>query len=89
MGKQYPVVATGAPELDAILPPRNIPYVFIWGELDELQNYVLPSAYAIRDRGFNVRTAIVPGVGHQVSQYAVDQVLMLLKSFERNARKWI
>ena len=73
------VVTAGAPELDAILPSRNIPYVFTWGELDELQHYVMPSAYTIQSRGFNVRTAIVPGLGHQISQSSIDPVLMLLK----------
>jgi predicted esterase len=73
------VVAAGAPELDPVLPSRNIPYVFTWGELDELQNYVLPSVYVIQNNGFNARIGIVPAVGHQVSRYAIDQVLMFLK----------
>jgi predicted esterase len=73
------VVAAGAPELDPVLPSRNIPYVFTWGELDELQNYVLPSVYLIQNNGFNAQLAIVPGIGHQVSRYAIDQVLMFLK----------
>lgn len=73
------VVTAGAPELDPILPSRNIPYIFTWGELDELQQFVMPQALTIQNRGYNVRTAIVPGVGHAVSQYAIDQVLLLLK----------
>lgn len=73
------VVTAGAPELDPILPSRNIPYIFTWGELDELQQFVMPQALTIQNRGYNVRTAIVPGVGHAVSQYAIDQVLLLLR----------
>lgn len=69
----------GAPELDGILPSRNIPYVFLWGELDELQYYVLPSAQTIQSRGFNVRTGIIPGLGHAINQASIDPVLELLK----------
>lgn len=72
------VVTAGAPEIDSILPSRNIPYIFTWGELDELQQFVLPQVYPIQNRGFNVRTAIVPGVGHGVSQYSIEQALLLL-----------
>jgi predicted esterase len=73
------VVSMGAPELDGILPSRNIPYVFMWGELDELQYYVMPSAQMIQSRGFNVRTGIIPGLGHAISQASIDPVLALLK----------
>ena len=73
------VVSMGAPELDGILPSRNIPYVFMWGELDELQYYAMPSAQTIQSRGFNVRTAIIPGLGHAISQASIDPVLALLK----------
>jgi predicted esterase len=73
------VVAMGAPELDGILPSRNIPYVFMWGELDELQYYVMPSAQTIQSRGFNVRTVIIPGLGHAINQASIDPVLELLK----------
>lgn len=72
-------VVAGAPELDPVLPSRNIPYVFTWGELDELQYYVLPSVYSIQNSRFNAQIAIVPGIGHQVSQYAIDQVLVYLR----------
>ncbi len=73
------VVTAGAPELDPILPTRNIPYLFTWGELDELQQFVLPQVEPIQSSGYNVRTAIIPGIGHAVSQYAVDQVMLMLK----------
>jgi predicted esterase len=73
------VVSMGAPELDGILPSRNIPYIFLWGELDELQYYVLPSAQSIQSRGFNVRTGIIPGLGHAINQASIDPVLELLK----------
>lgn len=72
------VVTAGAPEFDAIFPTRNIPYIFTWGELDGLQEFVLPMVAPIQRRGYNVRTMIVPGVGHELSQYAIDQTLMLL-----------
>lgn len=73
------VVTAGAPEYDAIYPTRNIPYIFTWGELDGLQEFVLPMVYPIQNRGWNVRTAVVPGVGHELSRYAVDQALSLLQ----------
>lgn len=73
------VVSAGAPEVDPILPSRNLPYVFTWGELDELQDYVLPSVYAIQSRGFNIRTAILPGLGHAINQDSIDPALNLLK----------
>ena len=49
------------------------------GKLDELQNYVVPYVYLLQNRGLNARVAIVPGVGHQVSRYSLDQVLLLLE----------
>ena len=73
------VVTAGAPELDMILPSRNIPYVFTWGELDELKDYVVPYVHLLQNRGLNARVTIVPDLGHQVSQYAVDQVMLLLE----------
>lgn len=73
------VVAMAAPELDGILPSRNIPYVFMWGEQDELQYYVMPAAQAIQSRGFDVRTAIIPGLGHAINQASIDPVFELLK----------
>ena len=72
------VVTAGAPEYDAIYPTKNMPYIFTWGELDGLQEFVLPMVYPIQNRGWNVRTVIVPDVGHELSQYAVDQALILL-----------
>ena len=72
------VVTAGAPELDMILPSRNIPYVFTWGELDELKDYVVPYVHLLQNRGLNARVTIVPDLGHQVSQYAVGQVMLLL-----------
>lgn len=77
-GQVAGVVTAGAPEFDAIFPTRNIPYIFTWGELDGLQEFVLPMVTPIQRRGYNVRTMIVPGVGHELSQYAIDQTLMLL-----------
>jgi predicted esterase len=73
------VVTAGAPELDMVLPSRNIPYVFTWGELDELQNYVVPYVHLLQNRGLNARVEIVPGLGHQIDQYSVDQALLFLE----------
>jgi len=78
-GQVAGVVTAGAPEFDGIYPKRNIPYIFTWGELDGLQQFVLPMVYPIQNQGFNVRTYIVPDVGHELSQYAIDQTLILLE----------
>jgi len=77
-GQVAGVVTAGAPEIDPLFPARNIPYILTWGELDELHRFVLPTVYPLQSRGHNIRTAIIPGVGHEVSQYAIDQVFMLL-----------
>lgn len=74
------VVTAGAPEFDPIYPARsNMPYVFTWGELDWLQEYVLPSVYPMQNAGYNVRIVIVPGFGHEVSPYAIEQILHMLE----------
>lgn len=73
------VVTAGAPEIDPLFPTRDIPYILTWGELDELHRFVLPTVYPLQSRGHNIRTAIIPGVGHEVSQYAVDQIFVLLE----------
>lgn len=74
------VVTAGAPEFDSIYPARyNMPYVFTWGELDWLQEYVLPSVYPIQNDGYNIHIAIVPGAGHEISSYAIEQVLHMIE----------
>lgn len=74
------VVTAGAPDLSAGAPTQgNLPYVFTWGELDGLQDMVMPaSVYPLVDQGFNVRYYIVPDAGHEVTPYAVDQALQLV-----------
>lgn len=72
------VVTAGAPAIDPILPARNIPYVFTWGEQDAFQKFALLQAQTIQNRGYNVRTVIVPGTGHELSRSAIEQVLLML-----------
>jgi hypothetical protein len=42
-----------APELDRILPSRNIPDVFMWGELDELQSSLYRSGLGLIEAALN------------------------------------
>jgi pimeloyl-ACP methyl ester carboxylesterase len=73
------VVTAGAPEFDAVNPARRtMPYVFTWGERDWLQEYLLPTAFALRNSGFNVRIYIVPKAEHEMTQFAVEKALALL-----------
>jgi len=74
------VVTAGAPDLDAGTPTQgNLPYVFTWGELDGLQNMVLPaSVYPLINQGYNVSYKVIPGAGHEVTPYAIDMVLTLI-----------
>jgi predicted esterase len=74
------VVTAGAPNLDAGTPTQgNLPYVFTWGELDGLQNMVLPaSVYPLINQGYNVSYKVIPGAGHEVTTYAIDMVLTLV-----------
>jgi len=72
------VVTAGAPEYDAINPIRTIPYVFTWGENDWLQEFLLPTAFAMRNSGYNVSIYIVPSAEHEMTQFAVDKALGLL-----------
>lgn len=73
------VVTAGAPEFDAINPARyDMPYVFTWGEKDWLQEFMLPTAFALRNSGFNVRIYIVPKAEHEMTQFAIEKALALL-----------
>jgi predicted esterase len=73
------VVTAGAPEYDAVTPARiDMPYVFTWGENDWLQELLLPTAFALRNSGFNVRIYSVPGAGHEMTWFAVEKTLGLL-----------
>lgn len=73
------VVTAGAPEFDAVNPARRtMPYVLTWGERDWLQEYLLPTAFALRNKGFNVRIYIVPDAEHEMTRFAVEKALALL-----------
>jgi hypothetical protein len=73
-------VTAGAPDLDDGTPVENIPYIFTWGELDGLQDYVLPeSVYPLINQGFNVRYEIIPGAGHEVTMDAVEAAIGIIK----------
>ena len=72
------VVTVGAPEFDAVTPVRAIPYVFTWGENDELQEFLLPTAFAMRNSGFNVSIYIIPGAGHEMTSFAIEKTLAML-----------
>lgn len=72
------VVTVGAPEFDAVNPVRTIPYVFTWGENDDLQQFLLPTAFAMRNSGFNVSIYIVQGAGHEMTPFAIEKALAML-----------
>lgn len=75
------VVTAGAPRLDPIAPASvNIPYLFTWGENDWLIEYILPTVQNLAGRGYNVRYAIVPGAGHELTPYAIEQAIRMLGS---------
>lgn len=73
------VVTAGAPEFDAVYPARaRMPYVLTWGEHDFLQELLLPTAFALRNSGYNVSIYVVPDAEHEMTQFAVDKALALL-----------
>jgi predicted esterase len=73
------VVTAGAPDLSAGKPTENMPYVFTWGELDGLQDMVLPAhVYPLVDQGYNnINYFIISGAGHEVTPYAIDTAIAL------------
>ena len=73
------VVTAGAPDLSAGAPTENMPYVFTWGELDGLQDLVLPEhVYPLVDRGYNnINYFIISDAGHEVTPYAIDTAIAL------------
>lgn len=75
------VVTAGAPELDAIAPARqDLPYVFTWGSEDGLQDYVLPaSVFPLMNGGYNVSYNVIQGAGHEITPYAIEQALQMVK----------
>ena len=75
----YGVVTAGAPEFDAIPPARyDMHYVFTWGEYDWLQEMMLPTAFALRNSGFNVSIHSVAGANDEMTQFAVEKALAML-----------
>jgi hypothetical protein len=77
----YGVVTAGAPAFDQnVPPPVGIPYVFTWGELDGLQDYVIPGhVVPLQGMGYNIVTYIVPGYGHEVTPLSIEQALMMMR----------
>ncbi len=77
----YGVVTAGAPEYDQVFPSStNMPYVFTWGELDGLQDFVIPAhVRPLLGAGYNITTFIVPGYGHVVSPFAIEQALNMIR----------
>lgn len=73
------VVTAGAPDLGAGSPTQaDLPYIFTWGSEDGLQDLVLPThVYPLMDQGYNIRYQIIPGAGHQITPYALNQALIL------------
>jgi predicted esterase len=75
------VVTAGAPEYDQIFPPRSgMPYIFTWGEQDGLQDFVIPAhVEPLRDGGYNIATFIIPGYGHEMTPFAIEQALNMIR----------
>jgi predicted esterase len=77
----YGVVTAGAPEYDQFFPPPStMPYVFTWGASDGLQDFVIPEhVQPLQYAGYNITTYIVPGYGHEVSPFAIEKTLNLIR----------
>jgi predicted esterase len=77
----YGVVTAGAPEYDQVFPARNtLPYVFTWGALDGLQDFVIPQhVQPLQAAGYNIKTAVVPGYGHEITPFSIDQTLKMIR----------
>jgi len=77
----HAVVTAGAPEFDQVLSsPPGIPYIFTWGELDDVQDFVIPyHVNPLIDAGYNITTYIVLGYGHEVSPFAIEQTLNMIR----------
>ena len=77
----YSVVTAGAPEYDQVFPaPSQMPYIFTWGALDGLQDYVIPGhVKPMLEAGYNIQTYIIAGYGHEVSPFAIEQALNMAK----------
>ncbi|CAG0958450.1 hypothetical protein ANAEL_00481 [Anaerolineales bacterium] len=77
----YSVVTAGAPEFDQIFSPLpSMPYYFTWGELDGLQNYVIPrNVRPLQQAGYDIKTYVIPGYGHEVMPFAIELTLNLIR----------
>jgi predicted esterase len=77
----YGVVTAGAPEYDQVFPVSSkMSYIFTWGASDGLQDYVIPGhVKPLKDAGYNITTYIIPGYGHEVSPFAIEQTLNMIR----------
>jgi predicted esterase len=77
----YSVVTAGAPEYDQVFSsPPSMPYYFTWGELDGLQDYVIPGhVRPLQQAGYDIKTYVIPGYGHEVMPFAVELTLNLIR----------
>jgi pimeloyl-ACP methyl ester carboxylesterase len=77
----YGVVTAGGPEYDQEVPPASgMPYVFTWGELDGLQDVVIPyHVKPLQGAGYNIVTYVIPGYGHEVTPFAIEQALNMIR----------
>jgi predicted esterase len=77
----YGVVTAGSPGFDPIYPSNPaMPYVFSWGELDGLQNFVVPeNVQPLQVAGYNVAVYIIPGYGHEMTPFAIEQTLNMIR----------
>ena len=75
------VVTAGAPEYDQGLPPpSSMPYIFSWGASDGLQDFVIPQhVQPLQNAGYNIKTYIVPGYGHEVTPFSIEQTLKMIQ----------
>jgi len=75
------VVTAGSPEFDqGNPPPSSMPYVFTWGSNDGLQDFVIPQhVQPLQSAGYNIKTVIVPGYGHEITPFSIDQTLAMIK----------
>ncbi len=83
----YGVVTAGSPgfydiyDNEIFYPARfDMPYIFTWGELDGLQDFVVPQdVKPLQDAGYNIAVYFVPEYGHQMTPFAVEQTLNMIR----------
>jgi predicted esterase len=75
------VVTAGAPEFDqGVPPPASVTYIFSWGANDGLQDFVIPqNVQPLQKAGYNIKTVIVPGYGHEITPFSIDQTVKMIK----------